>query len=115
MPKARKTQVSIEATPYYHCISRCMPCFFLCGKDSQSGQDYEHRRLSRTLAVNAFKTAAFRRTPGRQLSHLAMVINHNSTIFRGSIDNLRSRSTLAPHTSLPWSHPGFATRLLAKL
>ncbi len=25
MPKARKTQVSIEATPYYHCISRCVP------------------------------------------------------------------------------------------
>ncbi len=24
MPKARKTQVSIEATPYYHCISRCV-------------------------------------------------------------------------------------------
>ncbi len=25
MPKARKTQVSIEATPYYHFISRCVP------------------------------------------------------------------------------------------
>jgi hypothetical protein len=44
MPKARKTQASIEAAPYYHCISRSIRRAFLCGKDSQSGQNYEHRR-----------------------------------------------------------------------
>lgn len=44
MPKARKTQVSIEATPYYHCVSRCVRRSFLCGVDSYSGQSYEHRR-----------------------------------------------------------------------
>lgn len=65
MPQARKSQISLIDTSYYHCVSRCVRHSFLCGEDKFSGQSYEHRRgwvESRLLllgSVFAIDIAAF--------------------------------------------------------
>ena len=38
-------QVSLEATPFYHCYVRCVRrAFFSCGDDFSTGENYDHRK-----------------------------------------------------------------------
>jgi len=44
MTQARSKQVSLQDTRYYHLISRCVRRAYLCGADSHTQKNYEHRR-----------------------------------------------------------------------
>lgn len=59
--QSRAAQVDLEATPYYHCISRCVRRAFLCGDDAYSGRTFDHgkkwivdrlRNLSSIFAID---------------------------------------------------------------
>jgi len=65
MAQARSRQISLEATPYYHCTCRCVRRAFLWGTDHLTSKDYSHRkqwvidRLATLTQVYAIEVCAY--------------------------------------------------------
>ncbi|CAM2937913.1 transposase [Vibrio rarus] len=87
MPRPRRTQISIEDTPYYHCCSRVVRRAYLCGNDPYSGKNYDHRRawvealLIKLAGVFAIDIAAF-----------AVMSNHLHVVLKVDIDTANNWS-----------------------
>jgi REP element-mobilizing transposase RayT len=81
MPRPRRTQISVEDTPFYNCCSRVVRRAFLCGDDKYSGKNYDHRRgwveslLFKLEAIFAIDVAAF-----------AVMSNHLHVVLRIDIE-----------------------------
>jgi len=87
MPQPRNRQVSLDETPYYHCISRCVRRAFLCGKDAHTGFNFEHRRqwivdrIKLLCSVFAVDLCAY-----------AIMSNHYHIVVRIDVDKVKQWS-----------------------
>ena len=88
MPRPRSTQISLEDTPFYHCVSRTVRRAFLCGVDHYSGQSFEHRR-------DWIEQRLLRLTQAFSIDVAAYVVmsNHVHVVLHVDVDKARAWSS----------------------
>ncbi|MGH8178370.1 MAG: transposase [Steroidobacter sp.] len=85
MTYARKTLISLQDTPYYHVVARCVRRAWLWGFDEYAGRDYSHRkqwvleRFTRLSSMFAIDICAY-----------AIMSNHYHLVVRVDVDCARN-------------------------
>jgi REP element-mobilizing transposase RayT len=85
MTYARKNLVSLDDTPYYHVVARCVRRAWLWGFDEYAGRDYSHRKdwvLDRLCQLSAIFTV--------DICAYALMSNHYHLVI--FVDQGRSKS-----------------------
>ena len=88
MATPRYSQVSLDETPWYHVVSRCVRRAYLCGIDYITGQSYEHRRdwvetrIMQLAAIFSIDVAAY-----------SVMSNHYHIVVRVDRDRVAEMST----------------------
>ena len=109
MTMPRYSQISVEDTPWYHVICRCVRRAFLCGEDSVTGQSFEHRRdwieqrIGQLSSVFAIDVASY-----------AVMSNHYHVVVRidtGRVENWTDDEVLQRWTRI-FSGPLFVRRYM---
>jgi REP element-mobilizing transposase RayT len=96
MTYARKTLVSLQDTPYYHVVARCVRRAWLWGFDRYAGKDYTHRkawvlqRLTQLSSVFAIDLCAY-----------AIMANHYHLVVH--VDLARAREWTQQEVIERWS------------
>src|SRR5690554_6709978 len=96
MTRPRSQLVSLETTPYYHCITRCVRRAWLCGDDVYTGKNFDHRkswlieRLKLLADVFAIDVAAY-----------AVMSNHYHVVLH--VDAARAASWSRDEVILRWT------------
>lgn len=106
MTLPRKQLVSLDSTPYYHCVSRCVRRAFLCGKDPVSDKNYDHRRgwlEKRMLYLAQFFCV--------QIAAYAVMSNHYHIVLRVDKD---TAINLSPDEVIEHWHGMFKGTLLSR-
>ena len=97
MTKPRKALISLDDTPYYHCVSRCVRRAFLCGLDRLTSRSFEHRRgwiadrMKGLASVFAIDIAAF-----------CVMENHHHLVVR--VDRKRALGWSQAEVFERWRH-----------
>lgn len=100
MTTARSKLIDLNATPYYHCITRCVRRTFLLGKDSQTGRDYSHRkgwivdRIKQLSSIFAIKICAYAVMTNHY--HLVLFVNEIQAKQWGNEDILSRWEAIFP-------------------
>ena len=103
--------VSLDDTPWYHCVSRCVRRAFLCGEDRLSGMNFDHRRawiaarIKQLAAVFAIDVAAYAVMSNHY--HIVMRVDRERAL-RWSLDEVLARWTRL------FSGPLLVTRYLSE-